>query len=53
MRAVFEPILVKQFGETIMDELFQRFTDKVTESMEKEKWQYVNLVISLTKKLKA
>ncbi|PON77376.1 SAM dependent carboxyl methyltransferase [Trema orientale] len=49
MRAVAEPILVKQFGETIMHELFARFTDRVTESMVKQKWQYVNLVISLTK----
>ena len=51
MRAVFEPILVKQFGETIVEELFQRFTYKVTESMKKGKSQYVNLVISVTKKL--
>ncbi|PON98208.1 SAM dependent carboxyl methyltransferase [Trema orientale] len=50
VRAVVEPILVKQFGETIMDKLFARFTDRVIESMAKEKWQYVNLVISLTKK---
>ncbi|PON65144.1 SAM dependent carboxyl methyltransferase, partial [Parasponia andersonii] len=53
MRAVAEPILVKQFGETVMDKLFARFTDRVIESMAKEKWQYVNLVISLTKKLHA
>ncbi|XP_062076793.1 S-adenosyl-L-methionine:benzoic acid/salicylic acid carboxyl methyltransferase 3-like [Humulus lupulus] len=49
MRAVAEPILVKQFGETIMDELFSRFAEKIIESMAQEKWQYVNLVISLTK----
>lgn len=52
MRAATEPLLVKQFGETIMDELFERFIYKVTESMHaKENWQFVNLVISLTKKL--
>ncbi|KAM6554831.1 hypothetical protein CsatB_015593 [Cannabis sativa] len=49
IRAVAEPILVTQFEETIMDELFNRFADKVNESMANEKWKYVNLVISLTK----
>lgn len=53
MRAVAESILVKQFGETIMEELFKRFAYKVTESMAKEKWLYVNFVISLTKKQQA
>lgn len=50
MRAVVEPILVKQFGPTIIDDLFKRFTNKVVESMEKENWPFVNLVVSLTKK---
>ncbi|XP_062080022.1 probable caffeine synthase MTL3 [Humulus lupulus] len=49
VRAAAEPILVKQFGKTVMEELFKRIADKVTESMAKEKWQYLNLVISLTK----
>ncbi|XP_030509875.2 S-adenosyl-L-methionine:benzoic acid/salicylic acid carboxyl methyltransferase 1-like [Cannabis sativa] len=49
IRAVMEPILVKQFGETIMDELFNRFSHKVNESMANENWNYVNLFISLTK----
>ncbi|XP_060973537.1 probable caffeine synthase MTL2 isoform X2 [Cannabis sativa] len=49
IRAVMEPILVKQFGETIMDELFDRFANKVNESMANEKWNHVNLVISLIK----
>ncbi|KAM6581547.1 hypothetical protein CsatA_005321 [Cannabis sativa] len=49
IRAVMEPILVKQFGETIMDELFNRFANKVNESMANENWNYVNLVIILTK----
>ncbi|KAF4375498.1 hypothetical protein F8388_024157 [Cannabis sativa] len=49
IRAVMEPILVKQFGETIIDELFNRFAHKVNESMANEKGNYVNLVISLTK----
>lgn len=53
LRAVVEPILVEQFGEAIMDDLFQRFTDKVIEFTAKEKWQYVNIVISLAKKTQA
>ncbi|XP_015868452.1 probable caffeine synthase MTL2 [Ziziphus jujuba] len=50
MRAVAEPILSKQFGEAIIDGFFKRFTDKVIHLMAKEKCQYVNLVISLTRK---
>ncbi|KAF4369573.1 hypothetical protein G4B88_021378 [Cannabis sativa] len=50
MRAAMESILVKQFGETIIDELFKRLANKVIESMTKENWQYKNLVISLIKK---
>ena len=50
MRAILEPILAREFGEWLMDDLFERFTGKVTESMEKEKWASTNLVISLTKK---
>ena len=52
MRAVAEPILIKQFGGTVMDDLFRRFTNKATESMEKDNWPFVNLVISLTRKNK-
>ncbi|XP_062079435.1 probable caffeine synthase MTL2 [Humulus lupulus] len=50
MRAVMEPILTKQFGESVMDDLFQRFTQKVIESIANEHWQHVNLIVSLTKK---
>ncbi|KAF4348214.1 hypothetical protein F8388_020837 [Cannabis sativa] len=49
MRAVMEPIFEKQFGESVMDDYFERFTHKIIESMAKENWQYINLVISLTK----
>ncbi|XP_062076788.1 probable caffeine synthase MTL2 isoform X2 [Humulus lupulus] len=49
MRAVLEPILMKQFGESIMDDLFERFTHKIIESMANENWHYINLAISLTK----
>ncbi|KAM6581579.1 hypothetical protein CsatA_005353 [Cannabis sativa] len=50
MRAVMEPILSKQFGKSVMDDLFHRFTQKVIESLANENWNHVNLVVSLTKK---
>ncbi|KAF3947201.1 hypothetical protein ACB098_07G120700 [Castanea mollissima] len=50
IRAVGEPILASQFGEENMDNLFQRFKDVVLDHMEAEKCEYVNLVISLTKR---
>lgn len=49
IRAIMEPIMVSHFGQTIMDNLFQRFTVKVIESMEKETWPFVNLVFCLRK----
>ncbi|CAB4320481.1 unnamed protein product [Prunus armeniaca] len=49
IRAVAEPILVSQFGEEAMDDLFRRFED-VLDHMERENRQYIILVISLTKK---
>ncbi|XP_062080005.1 S-adenosyl-L-methionine:benzoic acid/salicylic acid carboxyl methyltransferase 1-like [Humulus lupulus] len=50
IRAVLEPILMKQFGESlIIDDFFERFTQKIIESIANENWHYVNLVISLTK----
>ncbi|GLT86200.1 hypothetical protein SLE2022_043560 [Rubroshorea leprosula] len=50
IRAVGEPILASKFGESIMDDLFQRFKDDVLDYMEAHGCQYINLVISLTKK---
>ena len=45
MRAVAEPILKNYFGQSVMDDLFRRFTNKVIESMEKENWSFVNLFV--------
>ncbi|XP_020426392.1 salicylate carboxymethyltransferase-like [Prunus persica] len=50
IRAVAEPILASQFGEEAMDDLFPRFEEDVLDHMERENCQYINLVISLTKK---
>lgn len=50
IRAGGEPILKSHFGEEISDDLFARFANKVIDCMAREKRQYLNLVISLTKK---
>ncbi|WRX15345.1 SAM dependent carboxyl methyltransferase - like 10 [Theobroma cacao] len=50
IRAVGEPILASHFGEDIMDDLFHRFKEDVLEYMEAHKCQYINIVMSLTKK---
>ncbi|XP_030478691.2 7-methylxanthosine synthase 1-like [Cannabis sativa] len=50
MRAVFESILQKHFGESVLDDFFMRFTHKIIESsLANENWPYINFVISLTK----
>ncbi|KAJ1389329.1 SAM dependent carboxyl methyltransferase [Sesbania bispinosa] len=49
IRAVFEPLLSVEFGKDMMDELFSRFSKKVSQLMELETLEYTNVVISLTK----
>ncbi|XP_022133104.1 salicylate carboxymethyltransferase-like [Momordica charantia] len=49
MRAVAEPIVVSHFGEHIIDELFIRYGDIIVDRMAKEKTEFVNVTISLTK----
>ncbi|XP_028787526.1 theobromine synthase 2-like [Neltuma alba] len=49
MRAVTEPLLKKQFGDEIMEELFQRFTNQVGQLMQVKELVYNNLIVSLTK----
>ncbi|MCL7031161.1 hypothetical protein MKW94_029043 [Papaver nudicaule] len=49
MRAVSESLLISQFGEEMIDELFARFGERVAEYAVKEKTEYTNLVISVTK----
>ncbi|KAM1348791.1 hypothetical protein ACFX2I_002991 [Malus domestica] len=50
IRAVEEPVMATQFGEVAMDDLFCRSEAVVLHHMEMENCQYINLVISLTKK---
>ncbi|KAJ4714332.1 putative Benzoate carboxyl methyltransferase [Melia azedarach] len=49
MRAVAEPLLVSQFGEAIIDEVFKRYREILAQRMSKEKTNFVNVTVSLTK----
>ncbi|XP_062079441.1 probable caffeine synthase MTL2 [Humulus lupulus] len=50
MRAVLEPIMIKHFGKSVMDDLFERFTQKIIEFTANENWPHIYFGISLTKK---
>lgn len=49
MRAVFEPILIPNFGEGILEELFERYRKIVKDEMSIKKCAFINITISLTK----
>lgn len=50
MRAVAEPLLTSHFGEVIIDDLFERYKDIVSEYMEREDAKFINLVSSIERK---
>lgn len=50
MRAVAEALLLTQFGEGIMEELFKRYAEILADRMSKEKTEFVNLVVCMTRK---
>ncbi|CAN4090947.1 unnamed protein product [Withania somnifera] len=50
MRAVAEPLLVNQFGPKLMDLVFQKYEEIVSDCMAKEKTEFINVTISLTNK---
>ncbi|PON71454.1 SAM dependent carboxyl methyltransferase [Parasponia andersonii] len=50
MRAVAEPLLVSHFGEAIIDEVFRRYREILVERMSKEKTEFINVIVSLTKR---
>ncbi|KAF3945121.1 hypothetical protein CMV_028462 [Castanea mollissima] len=50
VRAVVEPLLVTHFGDAIIDELFHRYGKIIDDRISKEKTQFTNLTISVTKK---
>ncbi|KAK8606747.1 hypothetical protein V6N13_052509 [Hibiscus sabdariffa] len=49
MRAVAEPLIVSHFGEAIVDQVFQRYREIITDRMSKEKTEFINVIVSLTK----
>uniref|UniRef100_A0A2C9W0I6 Uncharacterized protein n=1 Tax=Manihot esculenta TaxID=3983 RepID=A0A2C9W0I6_MANES len=51
IRAVGEPILASHFGEAMMDDLFRRFEEDVLHYRDIHNCQYINIVISLSKKV--
>ncbi|XP_021746350.1 salicylate carboxymethyltransferase-like [Chenopodium quinoa] len=50
VRSVAEPFLILHFGETIIEEIFLRYTELVQVSVAKEKSVFINVTVSLTRK---
>ncbi|CAI9117867.1 OLC1v1019354C1 [Oldenlandia corymbosa var. corymbosa] len=51
MRAVAEPMLVSHFGEEIIEEVFSRYKEILSNRMSKEeKTHFINVTVSMTKK---
>ncbi|KAM3756752.1 hypothetical protein ACB098_02G136200 [Castanea mollissima] len=50
MRAVAEPLLVSHFGDAIIDEVFHRYKEIISDHISKEKTQFINVTISMTKR---
>lgn len=49
MRAVAEPLLVSQFGEELMDLVFHKYEQIISECMSKAQTEFTNVIVSLTK----
>ncbi|KAG5588437.1 hypothetical protein H5410_048871 [Solanum commersonii] len=49
MRAVAEPLLISQFGPKLMDLVFQKYEEIISDCMSKEKTEFVSVTVSLTK----
>ena len=49
MRAVAESLLVSHFGEGVVDEVFRRYSNIITDRMSKEKTRFINVVVSVRK----
>ncbi|KAI7746591.1 hypothetical protein M8C21_005745 [Ambrosia artemisiifolia] len=50
MRAVAEPLVLSHFGESILEEVFERYTNNIKISMSREKTKLVNVTVSMTRK---
>jgi hypothetical protein len=49
LRAVMEPLVASQFGEAILDKLFQEYARRVAQHLENEKTKHAVLVLSIKK----
>lgn len=49
MRAVAEPLLVNQFGQAMMDKIFERYREIIADKISKETTQFYNVIVSVTK----
>lgn len=49
MRAVAEPLLVNQFGEAMMDKIFERYREIIADKISKETTHFYNVTVSMTK----
>ncbi|KAI4327639.1 hypothetical protein L6164_020076 [Bauhinia variegata] len=50
MRAVAEPLLVSHFGEAIIEDVFSRYQKILSDRMTKEKTNFVNVTVSMTRR---
>lgn len=49
VRSVVESLLIRHFGEAIIEELFRRYKNIIVDKMSQEKLELIYLTISLTK----
>lgn len=49
MRAVAEPLLVSHFGDAIIEEVFRRYKEILSDRLAKEKTRFINVTVSMTK----
>ncbi|KAB1201920.1 Salicylate carboxymethyltransferase [Morella rubra] len=50
VRAVAEPLLVGHFGDAIIEEVFRRYREILSDRISKENAQFINVAISMAKK---
>ncbi|XP_020229915.1 salicylate carboxymethyltransferase isoform X1 [Cajanus cajan] len=50
MRAVAEPMLISHFGEAIIEEVFSRYQKILNDRISKEKTEFINVTVLLTRK---
>ncbi|GMY23513.1 probable jasmonic acid carboxyl methyltransferase 1 isoform X1 [Fagus crenata] len=50
IRAISESLLAHHFGDAIIDDLFERYAERIGEHLSMEKTKHFNIVISMTRK---